>query len=123
MKYYLFYQIINYYRINNPSHISKIFHYIYTSQSFEINKAIMKLNQLYNFRNVFIVCNILINFILILYLYTNYQLIYLYVLIGYLLIFQIVITGILCFLYIYKTKSFINQYSYLCKEYNRNEKI
>ena len=70
----------------------------------------MKLNQLYNFRNVFIVCNILIDFILILYLYTNYQLIYLYVLIGYLLIFQIVTIGILCLLYVYKIKKLINIY-------------
>ena len=115
MKYYLFYQIINYYQINNPSYISKIFHYIYTNQSSEINKAIIKLNQLYNFRNIFIACNILIDFILALCLYINYQLMYLYVLAGYLLIFQVVTTGILCLLYVYKTKSFVNRYSYLYK--------
>lgn len=116
MKYYLFYQIINYYQIDNLSYINKIFYYICISQSVEINKAIIKLNRLYNFRNVFITCNILIDFILTLYLYINYQLMYLYILIGYLLIFQAVTIGILCFLYVYKTKRLIN----ICFKYIKN---
>lgn len=122
LKYYIFYQIIYQYHINNISYIYRLFYYIFISSNKGFNQSILQINRLCNIKNFIVYNSLIIDIIYILYLKMNYQLLYLYIIGVYLLIFQLIIISALYLLYQYKVKSFINQYSYLYKEH-KDEKI
>ena len=114
IKCYLFYFTIYTYHINQQSQINKIYYSLFFTS--HINKLIIKIQNIHNYQNLFILFCVIFNSFYILYLIFNYQKLNLYSLGITVVISQIFIYYILYLYNLYLQNKVINSCIQLIKK-------